>query len=123
MFYNLLTVEQLDETYWRLTEDLIYRTCYERYTIPKGFITDFASVPWFFRIIFPTYGKYTRSAVLHDYLSQEWGFCYTADREFFVAMSIEGTVWWRKYPIYWGVRLHTHYINAKLHLTGILNSI
>lgn len=37
--------------------------------VPKGFITDLASVPKVFRNLVNAYGKnYTRAAVIHDYL-------------------------------------------------------
>lgn len=36
--------------------------------IERGYITDFASVPRLFWSIFPPFGRYTKSAVLHDRL-------------------------------------------------------
>lgn len=35
--------------------------------IPKGFVTDLASVPRIFWNIYPPFGKYTEAAVIHDY--------------------------------------------------------
>lgn len=37
-------------------------------TIPKGFITDFASVPKIFWFFIPPMGKHNRAALMHDYL-------------------------------------------------------
>lgn len=37
-------------------------------TVPAGFVTDLASVPKLARPLFPVYGKWTKAAVLHDYL-------------------------------------------------------
>lgn len=42
-------------------------------TVPKGFITDFASVPRVFWNIFPPFGEYTEAAVAHDYLYRHGG--------------------------------------------------
>lgn len=39
-------------------------------TAPAGFVTDFASVPWLFRRVFPMSGKYSRAAVIHDFVYQ-----------------------------------------------------
>jgi hypothetical protein len=56
--------------------------------VPKGFVTDFASIPRVFWSILPADGDYTYPAILHDYLywrqhtSRE-----TADRIFKVAME------------------------------------
>lgn len=40
--------------------------------VPEGFITDFASVPRLFWSILPPFGRYSKSAVLHDFLCEEW---------------------------------------------------
>jgi hypothetical protein len=37
-------------------------------TIPRGFITDFASIPRMFWSILPPTGKYGKAAVVHDWL-------------------------------------------------------
>ena len=36
--------------------------------VPKGFITDLASVPRFFWRLFPPGGVYNEAAIIHDYL-------------------------------------------------------
>jgi len=49
---------------WRLEQPLTFRAV----TVPAGFITDGASVPrplWWF---IPSWGSYSRAAVVHDYL-------------------------------------------------------
>jgi hypothetical protein len=48
--------------------DLGYRGSGISITVPAGFVTDLASVPRWARPVFPIYGKYTKAAVLHDYL-------------------------------------------------------
>jgi hypothetical protein len=40
----------------------------QKYTIPRGFVTDGASVPWFFQRLLPRQGRYFAAAVIHDYL-------------------------------------------------------
>lgn len=44
--------------------------------IPKGFITDGASVPRIFWIYLPRFGKYTKAAIVHDYLYKGCGSAY-----------------------------------------------
>jgi hypothetical protein len=61
-------VEELHHGNWRLTADLVYQGKYDSFTIPKGFETDFASVPRLFRWLVPTSGEYTKAAVVHDFL-------------------------------------------------------
>jgi len=60
---------------WRRWE-LLQPLCYElgekgsgrTITAPEGFITDGASVPRFLWAFLPTWGSYSRAAVIHDYL-------------------------------------------------------
>jgi hypothetical protein len=40
----------------------------ETIIVPTGFRTDFASIPWFARWLFPTNGKVAKPALLHDYM-------------------------------------------------------
>lgn len=53
---------------WVLDKELIYVTGDEKYVVPEGFPTDFASVPRFLWSFVPPYGVYTEAAVVHDYL-------------------------------------------------------
>jgi hypothetical protein len=39
-------------------------------TVPKGFISDGNSVPWFFTRMVPKFGKNTLAGIAHDYLYQ-----------------------------------------------------
>ena len=65
---DALVVEQVDERYWRLREPMTYLGARERFDVPAGFDTDFASVPRLVVWLLPTYGDYTKAAILHDYL-------------------------------------------------------
>ena len=51
-----------------LFQDYIYEINGYRITVPRGFITDLASVPRSFWTIFPPFGRYTPAAVIHDFL-------------------------------------------------------
>lgn len=58
---------------YRLTRDITYcvgslADPFWKVTVHKGFITDLATIPWPFRLIFRPDGKYAQAAVLHDYL-------------------------------------------------------
>lgn len=59
-----------DGEYWVLDNDMVYEVRKSGYSIvvPRGFVTDFASVPRIFWTIFPRHGEYTRAAIVHDYL-------------------------------------------------------
>lgn len=55
-----------------LTEDLVYTMDDGiTYKIPKGFKTDFATIPRIFWNIIAPIGKHTLPSVLHDYLYTE----------------------------------------------------
>lgn len=84
--------------------------------IPKGFITDLASIPKMFRNIFNTYGKnYTRAAVIHDYLYAQ-GYKMginrkQADEIFLEIMKERGVSIFKRQAMYRAVRLFgaSHY--------------
>lgn len=54
-----------------LLSPLVYIRHEETYTVPKGFKTDFASIPRIFRSIIAPTGKWTNSSILHDFLYSE----------------------------------------------------
>jgi len=53
---------------FRLTEDFTVKINGTTYLVPKGFVSDGASVPRIFWSIIPRDGVYTPAAVMHDWL-------------------------------------------------------
>lgn len=54
---------------WMLFAPLVYQThAGERITVPDGFVTDLASIPWLARAIVPNNRAERLPAVVHDYL-------------------------------------------------------
>ncbi len=82
--------------------------------IPKGFLTDGASVPRPLWSLIPPWGIYGNAAIVHDYLCDYKTIIKNGvtvkvsnkeiDKIFLDAMTVSGTGV-IKYPIYWGVRL------------------
>lgn len=70
-FLGDVVVRQVDAKRWELIEPLTYRGNRESFTVERGFITDFASVPRLFVWLLPSYGDYTKAAILHDYLCKK----------------------------------------------------
>lgn len=58
----------IDDKYWEVLEDYYYETSIGIIKVPKGFKTDYASVPKIFRNIINCSGKHGRAAVVHDWL-------------------------------------------------------
>jgi hypothetical protein len=65
---DIVSVTQVNDVDWLLNEPLVYDGDQQRFTVPAEFVTDFASVPRIFVWLIPTYGSYTKAAILHDYL-------------------------------------------------------
>lgn len=65
--------------------------------VPKGFITDLASVPRIFWNICPPQGQYAKAAIVHDYLYviafRDKAY---ADNVFLEAMKVLGVPLWRR---------------------------
>ena len=68
MEMSKLLVKDLMNGKFELISDYIYQI--ENYVIkvPRGFITDYASIPRIFRAIVLPYGKHSGASVVHDYL-------------------------------------------------------
>lgn len=67
-FLDTPTFRQRGERTWELMSDLEYVGETQRFVIGAGFVTDFATVPRALQWLVPTYGGYTRAAILHDWL-------------------------------------------------------
>jgi hypothetical protein len=66
-----LTVSRVDADRWALVDDLVYQGRWDRFVVPAGFRTDFASVPRVVTWLIPRFGVYTLAAILHDWLCTE----------------------------------------------------
>lgn len=109
----------------RLLEALEYRVgsaeSGEAITVPVGFETDFASIPWGLYNLFPPMGPWSRPAIVHDFLYWTRGSCFLdgrvyrtreaaytraeADGIFREAMEVVGVPAWRREVMYRAVRL------------------
>jgi hypothetical protein len=89
-------------------------------TVPAGFVTDFASIPWGLWNLFPPLGPWARPAIIHDFLyatrgtgcwsGRKWitrpGFTRAqADGVFREAMEVVGVPAWRRAVMYRAVRV------------------
>ena len=80
-----------DNKFWVTVEDMTYviGSTQEQIVVPKGFVTDFASIPQaLWSLGLSPYGQYSRAAVIHDYLYWSQG-CTRAqsDRLLVIAMK------------------------------------
>ena len=93
---------------WRLVEPFEYRIDDDplhKITVPKGFVTDFASIPRVFWRLLPPWGRYGKAAVIHDWLyGQGIGNRERADLIFLEAMEVLGVKAWKRNCMYWAVR-------------------
>ena len=55
---------------WELIHDLVYQGNRDRFVVPAGFRTDFASIPRIFHSLIPKNGSHDAAAIVHDYLYQ-----------------------------------------------------
>jgi len=97
-----LIVIKIGARLWKLYADYKYKDI----TVPKGFVTDFASVPSLFWIIVPPDGEYTAAAVVHDFL-----YCLQdrtrneADNIFLEIMRELGVSAWKREVMWLAVRM------------------
>ena len=96
------------EKLWELLATFEYRGARDRYVVTASEITDFASVPRVFVWFIPSYGLYTKAAILHDVLcrlADEGKFSRRdADGIFRQAMRILGVAFLRRWVMWVAVR-------------------
>ena len=84
--------------------------------VPRGFVTDFASIPRGARLIIPKLGRHIKASVVHDYLyrhhiikiSDQVSYIFNrkqADDLFLEGMLNLGAILWKARLMYWAVRI------------------
>lgn len=107
-FLTSLRVEQISDEEWLLLRALVYQSDRLDRTliVPRGFVTDFASVPRLPFVFWLAGGKATKAAVVHDYLYRKSGVTRAdADAVFAEAMKVTGQAAWRRGLMWMGLRL------------------
>ena len=90
---------------YELTEDVEFNNGVISLVVPKGFLTDFASVPRFLWAIFPPIDRWSRAALIHDYLYRTGKVSRAeADAIFLAIMKEDGVPWYQRWPMYLAVR-------------------
>jgi len=107
-FTTKLIVEPIGNGFWELQVGFEYHVgeypSDEIITVPKGFITDFASVPKIFWPILPPVGKHGKAAVIHDYCYATA--CYSkamSDKIFLEGMEVLEVEKWKRETMYHAV--------------------
>lgn len=107
-FITRLYTEVVDDQHDRLIRPLVFYSAVLDLDIkvPRGFVTDYASVPRVPIAYWLNGGTAKYPAVIHDYLYQKKDFPRAdADRVFLEAMQVNGQPAWRRYAMYLGVRV------------------
>lgn len=65
---NAITVRRHGDDLWTLVDDVVYAGAEDTFVVPRGYVTDFASIPPAVVWLIPRYGRWTPAAILHDYL-------------------------------------------------------
>jgi len=96
---------------WKLEASFSYhvgsKESDEVIVVPKGFTTDFASIPQiFWSMIGSPIGRYTKAAVVHDYLYHSQIYSRRkSDRIFLEAMTVLEVNWLKRRVMYRAVRM------------------
>lgn len=120
--FNLypLSVTQVSPTQWRIDREVTFHVGGELspdvITVPDGFITDFASVPWPASMLIPLSGRHNMAAVVHDFLYSLLGEVKIpnnyrkrtraeCDAVFLEALEACGCNWIKRHIMYRAVRI------------------
>lgn len=100
--------QQHGRAMYELAEPLTYDGGGIRVDVPRGYHTDFASVPRGLWNLFPPAGPYAAAAVIHDYLCDNEVLCsrFLADAIFREIMYRLGVPWYTRLAVYYAVRMY-----------------
>ena len=98
----LLPESRSDVTRYVLLEDFKYAG----FTVPKGFVTDGATIPKIFWGMLPPVHRYFPAAIIHDYLLTQ-GSRAAADREFKIILKKLNISRLRRFLMAGAVRAYT----------------
>ncbi|EKN4849223.1 DUF1353 domain-containing protein [Yersinia enterocolitica] len=108
-FTTPAVLEMLDDYRWRLVEPFEFwltNNPDDVIKVPTGYVTDLASVPRVFWTLFPPHGRYSKAAIIHDYLyDNTLRTKKEADKIFLDGMQVLGVPWCRRKIMYVAVRL------------------
>ena len=109
-FTDRLIVSKVKGKYWITERSFIYcigeEGSQEFVEVPKGFKTDFASVPKILWNIIPPDGNYTQASVLHDFLYFKQMFTREkCDQIFLEAMGVLQVKKWKRNIMFWALRM------------------
>lgn len=107
-FRTQLETRDLADDRFELLAPLVYYSEHlqREITVPKGFVTDFASVPRLPVAYLLAGGEANQAAVVHDYLYHSHLVPRAdADAVFEEAMGVTGQPWWRCKLMWAGVRM------------------
>ena len=77
---------------WEVEEDYHAVVVGNTIRVPKGFITDLASVPRIMWVVFPPFGRYTEASVVHDFLYSSSELSRKKCDEVFFMLMLENNV-------------------------------
>ena len=102
---------QFKDPWYYLTEPISWspnpdQVNFEKVEVPRGFVTDLASIPLIFYSLLPRDGEYAYAAIIHDYLYWTQDRTRTVSDEI-LKFSMEDfkVSWWKIQAIYNAVRL------------------
>lgn len=92
---------------WILAGELIYVSrAGEVFVVPRGFVTDLASIPRLLYAVIPVNGRHRAAAILHDWLYETQRTTRAvADALFLEAMADSGVRWSQRWVMWAGVRV------------------
>ena len=111
-FIGELVIKPVQGKKWELVQSLHFVIDSDTIIdVPKGFVTDLASIPRLLTPLFPIHGLQTRAAVVHDWLYANQGDVdsgpYTrkqCDEIFLIGMEQLGVGWLKRTMMYNAVR-------------------
>jgi len=113
----ILPSEQNEKTLYLLLEDFTFNGI----TVPKGFVTDGATIPRIFWPILPPVDKYMPAAIVHDYMLTQTS-RREADTLFNDTLKLLRIKRYRRWLMYGAVRIFAHWKKLVTKVKGLYSS-
>ncbi len=120
-FLSPVEYKDIGDGEYQLCKALVYISkAGQTYTVPKGFITDLATIPDKLHFILPPDGDYEESAVLHDYLLKDGYSRSRASSLFFESMVEDDVYLVEAIILFIGAKARDWYVSLKKRISRLI---
>lgn len=102
--YELAEMMVYEVSYGKLNIESTYQ-CFDTIIVPKGFRTDFATIPIILQLFLGNRDSYMEESIFHDAMCEYDVPRWVANSKMRAIMLALGRPWWKRFAIFWGLMI------------------